>query len=278
MIYLGTYNKLKIDRDTSVGLFLTDQQGTEILLPNKYRPSSSEIGDEIEVFCYLDHQERPVATNLKPYITRDHFALLKVVEVNEYGAFLDWGLEKHILVPFREQRQKMVEGQYYVVYCYLDEVTFRLVASNKLDKFLSNESLTVVVGDEVEVVVTRKSDLGWDVIINQKHKGLIYTNEVFKDIAIGDCFKAYVKKIREDNKIDVSIHPSGVEAIEPNAQLILDYLYDHNGFMSLTDKSDPELIKEELQMSKKLFKKSLGNLYKKELVLLKPDGVYLKDE
>lgn len=277
MIYLGKFNQLSILRETSVGLFLGDEEGTDILLPNKYIPDTYEIGDQLDVFCYLDHQERPVATTLKPYIERDQFALLRVAEVNEIGAFMDWGLEKHMLVPFKEQRFKMVEGQSYVVYCYLDEVTFRLVASNKLDKFLSNDNMELEVGQVVEVLLTRESDLGWDVIVNNTHKGLIYANEVFKKLSVGDRLKAYVKKIREDNKLDISLQPIGVAAIEPSAQIILDYIHDRGGFMELNDKSSPEAIKEALQMSKKTFKKALGSLYKNKLVNLKSEGVYLNE-
>ena len=277
MIYLGQFNQLSILRETSVGLFLGDEEGTDILLPNKYKPESYQLGDQLEVFCYLDHQERPVATTLKPYVERDQFALLRVAEVNEIGAFMDWGLEKHLLVPFKEQRFKMVEGQSYVVYCYLDEVTFRIVASNKLDKFLSNESLELEEGQEVEVLLTRESDLGWDVIVNNTHKGLIYANEVFKKLYVGQRLKAFVKKIREDNKLDISLQAIGLAVIEPAAQQILDYLEDHKGHMPLNDKSAPEDIKDALQMSKKTFKKALGSLYKSKLVILKDEGVYLNE-
>jgi len=277
MIYLGKFNRLTILRETSVGLFLGDEEGTDILLPNKYIPGTYTIGDQLDVFCYLDHQERPVATTLKPYIERDQFALLRVAEVNEIGAFLDWGLEKHMLVPFKEQRFKMVEGQSYVVYCYLDEVTFRLVASNKLDKFLSNESVDLEVGQEVAVLLTRESDLGWDVIVNNTHKGLVYANEVFKKLAVGDRLKGYVKKIRDDQKLDISLQPIGLAVIEPSSQHIINYLKNGGGFMQLHDNSSPEEIKEALQMSKKTFKKALGSLYKSKLVRLEADGVYLNE-
>ena len=172
MIELGKYNTLEILRDTSVGLFLGDGEGNDILLPNKYVPEEYEIGDSLTVFCYLDHSERPVATNLHPDIIVNEFQLLKVVEVNEFGAFMDWGLEKHLLVPFREQRSKMQEGHWYVVFCYLDQQSNRLVASNKIDRFLSNDTLSVKEGDVVELIVTRLTDLGYEVIINNSHKGL----------------------------------------------------------------------------------------------------------
>lgn len=274
MIELGKYNTLDILRETSVGLFLGDQEGNDILLPNKYVPETYEIGDELSVFCYLDHSERPVATNLEPEIFVDEFQLLKVVEVNEFGAFLDWGLEKHLLVPFREQRSRMKEGHWYVVHCYLDEQSNRLVASNKIDKFLNNDALTVKVGDVVELVVTRLTDLGYEVIINNQHKGLVYSNEIFKKIAIGDNTKGVIKHIRPDNKIDISLQPLGENILEPAANKIYEQLMAHGGFLGLHDKSDPELIKQELQMSKKTFKKGIGTLYKARKIEIKSDGIH----
>ncbi len=206
MIALGEYSNLEILRDTTVGLFLGDEEGNDVLLPNKYVPEEFEIGDFLDVFCYLDHEERIVATTLEPYVMVNQFRLLQVAEVNEYGAFMDWGLEKHLLVPFREQRSKMQEGQWYVVHCYLDEKTNRLVGSNKLDKFLSNDTPTIDEQDKVDLVVTRLTDLGWEVIINNQHKGLVYFNEVFKKISVGDIMPGVIKAIRGDNKIDVSLH------------------------------------------------------------------------
>ncbi|MDV7140533.1 S1-like domain-containing RNA-binding protein [Maribacter sp. TH_r10] len=274
MIALGTYNTLEILRDTSVGLFLGDGEGNDILLPNKYVPEDYAIGDSLTVFCYLDHSERPVATNLEPEILVNEFQLLKVVEVNEYGAFLDWGLEKHLLVPFREQRDKMQEGHWYVVYCYLDQQSNRLVGSNKIDRFLSNDTLSVKEGDVVDLVVARKTELGYEVIINNLHKGLVYLNEIFKTISIGDNTKGVIKRIRPDNKIDVSLQPLGEKILEPAANKIYEQLMAHGGYLGLHDKSDPELIKEELQMSKKVFKKGIGTLYKARKIEIKSDGIY----
>lgn len=274
MIALGTYNTLEILRDTSVGLFLGDGEGNDILLPNKYVPETYELGDSLTVFCYLDHSERPVATNLEPEILVNEFQLLKVVEVNEFGAFLDWGLEKHLLVPFREQRNKMQEGHWYVVYCYLDPQSNRLVGSNKIDKFLNNDTLSVQEGDIVELVVTRQTDLGYEVIINNSHKGLVYANEIFKKISVGANTKGVIKKIRPDNKVDVSLQPLGENILEPAANKIYEQLLAHGGFLGLHDKSDPELIKAELQMSKKTFKKGIGTLYKARKIEIKSDGIY----
>ncbi len=275
MIALGKYNTLKILRDTSVGLFLGDTEGTEILLPNKYVPKNYEIEDEIAVFCYLDHEERPVATTLKPYIKRDNFALLKVAEVNNYGAFMDWGLEKHLLVPFREQRSRMIEGQWYVVFCYLDEESFRLVASNKLDKFLSNDQISLKPSEEVALLATRQTDLGWEMIINEMHKGLVYKNEVFKKIAVGDKMTGFIKTLRPDGKIDLSLQPLGYSSLEPAANTIYEKLKASGGFLDLHDKSDPVQIKEVLEMSKKTFKKGIGTLYRERKIEIKEDGIYL---
>jgi len=274
MIALGKFNTLEILRHTSVGLFLGDEENNDILLPNKYVPETYELGDKIEVFCYLDYDERPVATNLDPKIIVNEFQLLQVAEVNEYGAFLEWGLEKHLLVPFREQRSKMQEGQWYVVFCYLDEKSNRLVASNKLDKFISNDEPTVKVREKVELIITRQTDLGWEVIINNKHKGLVYYNEVFKRVAIGDVMAGVIKEIRSDHKIDVSLQPLGQKILEPAANKIFETLEAQGGFLPLNDKSDPERIREELQMSKKTFKKGVGTLYKARKIEIKPDGIH----
>lgn len=275
MIEIGRKNNLKILRDTSVGLFLGDEDGNDILLPNKYVPASYEIGQNIEVFCYLDYDERPVATTLEPDIMLGEFRLLQVAEVNEFGAFLDWGLEKHLLVPFREQRSKMKQGQWYVVHCYLDEKSGRLVASNKLDKFLSNEQLDLKEWEEVDLVVTRQTDLGWEVIVNERHKGLVYFNEVFKTVNIGDVIPGCVKRIRNDNKIDISLQPLGSKVLEPAAAKIYNVLKEHGGFLPLHDKTDPEEIRDMLQMSKKTFKKGLGTLYKERKVDLENNGIRL---
>ncbi len=275
MIALGKYNNLEILRDTSVGLFLGDEEGNDVLLPNKYVPEEFEIGDFIDVFCYLDHEERIVATTLEPYVMVDQFRLLQVAEVNEYGAFMDWGLEKHLLVPFREQRNKMQEGQWYVVYCYLDEKTDRLVASNKLDKFLSNDTLTIGELDKVDLMVTRLTDLGWEVIINHKHKGLVYSNQIFRKVAVGDMLTGYVKSIRPDNKVDISLQPIGTDSLEPTANIIYQKLVSNGGRLPLHDKSDPEDIKEMLQMSKKMFKKGIGTLYRERKIEIETDGIRL---
>lgn len=276
MIKIGEYNTLEILRLTSVGLFLGDEEGNDILLPNKYVPETYELGNKLTVFCYLDHDERPVATSLTPKITLNDFGLLQAVEVNEIGAFLDWGLEKHLFVPYREQARKMETGKWYLVYLYMDEETDRLVASSKTNNFISNEELTVNRFDEVDLIVSRHTEMGAEVIINQKHKGLVYENEIFTELHLGDRLKGVIKKVREDNKIDVSLQQIGYKNIEPTAERILHELERNNGFLGLHDKSDADLVREMLGMSKKSFKKAVGSLYKQKLILIKDDGIYLK--
>ncbi len=278
MIEIGKYNTLTIDRDTQVGLFLTDGKD-DVLLPNKYVPKVFEIGEEIAVFVYLDHEERPVATTLQPYILLNEFALLRVNYVNQVGAFMDWGMEKDILVPFKEQARPMEKGKRYLVYLYMDEKTNRLVASSKTNQFLNNDNLTVEVGEEVDLIVSHITELGINVIINEQHKGLIYKDEVYDDaIRTGDRLRGYIKTIRPDNKIDVSLQRQGFEAVEPNAEKILDELRASRGFLRLNDNSHPEDIKTVLKMSKKTFKKAIGTLYKQKLIEIKEDGIYLVKE
>ncbi|MBS7253836.1 CvfB family protein [Flavobacterium branchiicola] len=284
MIEIGKYNTLTILRDTKVGLFLgnpeKDPDGIhDILLPNKYVPNKFEIGDELVVFVYLDHEQRPVATTLEPYILLNEFALLRVNYINNVGAFMDWGMEKDILVPFKEQARPMEKGKRYLVYLYIDEKTNRLVASSKLNQFLSNEKLTVEKGEEVDLIVSHITELGINVIINEQHKGLLYKDEVYDDaIRTGDRMIGFIKNIRPDNKIDVALQVQGYQSIEPNAEKILDELRANRGFLRLNDNSHPEDIKTVLKMSKKTFKKAIGALYKEKLIEIKEDGIYLIKE
>ena len=277
MIEIGKYNRLTILRDTKVGLFLGNgDEAEDILLPNKYVPQDFRIGDEMSVFVYLDHEERPVATTLEPYILLNEFALLRVNYVNQVGAFLDWGMEKDILVPFREQARPMEKGKRYLVYLYMDEKTNRLVASSKINQFLNNDTLTVEKGDEVDLIVSHITEIGINVIINEQHKGLVYKDEVYDDsIRTGDRMRGYIKHIRPDNKIDVSLQKLGYENVEPNAQRILDELQANRGFLRLNDDSHPEDIRTVLKMSKKTFKKAIGALFKEQKIDIKDDGIYL---
>ena len=284
MLKIGKYNSLTILRDTKVGLFLgnpeKDPEGIhDVLLPNKYVPNQFEIGEELIVFVYLDHEQRPVATTLEPYILLNEFALLRVNYVNQVGAFMDWGMEKDILVPYKEQARPMEKGKRYLVYLYMDEKTNRLVASSKTNQFLNNDTLTVENGEEVELIVSHITEIGINVIINEKHKGLLYKDEVYDDaIRTGDRMRGYIKNIRPDNKIDVSLQKQGYESIEPNAEKILDELRASRGFLRLNDNSHPEDIKTVLKMSKKTFKKAIGALYKEKRIEIKEDGIYLVKE
>ncbi|AMA48543.1 MULTISPECIES: CvfB family protein [Flavobacterium] len=274
MIEIGKYNTLKIARNTNVGLYLTDGE-KDVLLPNKYVPKEYEIEADIEVFIYLDHEERPVATTLEPYIFLNEFSLLRVNYVNKFGAFMDWGLEKDLFVPFKEQARPMEEGKRYLVYMYLDKQTNRLVGSSRLNQFLNNQNLNVEKGEEVDLIVSHISDTGINVIINEKHKGLIYKDQIFEDLRTGDRIIGYIKNIRPDGKIDISRQPLGFERIDASAQKILEELKAGRGMLKLHDNSSPEDIKTILQMSKKTFKKAIGTLYREKIIELRPDGIYL---
>ena len=276
MIAQGKSCKLKIIKRASFGLYLGDESGDEVLLPNKYCTDEMKPEGEIEVFVYRDSEGRKVATTITPKILINEFTLLQVTAVSNVGAFLDWGLEKDLMVPFREQKKKMAEGRWYIVYLDLDEKTDRLYASNRVEKFLQNDDISIREGDEVALLVLQKTDLGYSVIINNVHKGLIFENEIFQVLSVGDKLKGYVKKIREDKKIDVTIQPTGYRnANDANSELIYKILSESKGFLPITDKSTPEEIYSLLGISKKAFKKSIGALYKQRIISLQPDGIKL---
>ena len=260
-----------------MGLYLGDEEEEEdVLLPNKYCPERFEIGEKINVFVYRDYEERKIATNLQPKILLHQFALLRVTSVSNVGAFLDWGLEKELLVPFREQRKKMEVGRWYIVFLELDKVTDRLYATNKIEKRLQNKTLTVQEGDAVDVLVMKKTDLGYSVIVNQQHEGLIFESDIFTTLNIGDTVKGYVKQIRENNKIDVSLRPVGYKQfIDIDSESICKKLTENKGFLPFTDKSSPEDIYANFGMSKKAFKKAVGNLYKQKQIRIESTGIYL---
>ncbi|OIQ24002.1 S1-like domain-containing RNA-binding protein [Lacinutrix sp. MedPE-SW] len=275
MINIGEYNTLEILRDTEPGLFLGDEDGNEVLLPNRYVEDVFKVGDDVEVFIYLDNDERLVAVTDEPYITRGDFAVLRCNAVNDYGAFLDWGMVKELFCPFKEQAFKMKKGGWYLVHCYLDEKTERLVASSKTNRFLDNTTLTVAEFDKVDLIVSHPSDIGMNVIVNGKHTGLIYKDNIFQEISVGDRLEGIVKKIRPGNKLDIALGEIGYRNIEPNAKKILETLEDNSGFLPLHDKSSPEAIKETLEMSKKNFKKAIGTLYKQKQITIQNDGIKL---
>jgi predicted RNA-binding protein (virulence factor B family) len=274
MLQIGVYHTLKIDRETKVGLFLTNGKD-DVLLPNKYVPNDFTIGEDLTVFVYLDHEERPVATTLKPFISLNSFAVLKVSYINKFGAFLNWGMEKDLFAPFKEQARPMEKDKRYIVTMYLDKQTGRLAASSKINQFLDKEPLDIEVGQEVDLMVSHITEIGINVIINGKFRGLAYQNEVFETVSPGYKTKGYIKTIRPDGKIDVSFQKQGFEAIDDSAQQVLEALKQNGGVLRLNDNSHPEEIKSVLKMSKKTFKKAIGSLYKQKLIDINNEGIQL---
>lgn len=275
MIYLGQKNTLSILRSSAVGLYLTDDEQNNVLLPNKFTTPEQKIGDKIEVFVYTDSEDRPVATTQEPLIQLNQFAALRVVDIAPFGAFMDWGLDKDLLVPAKQQAVPMHNGETHVVYLYLDEETDRLAASSKLNRFFVNEHLDLKVGEEVDILIFEDHFLGYFAVINDAYKGLIYKDEVFRDLEVGERMKAWVKKIKPTKEVDLSIQKIGFARFDDLKDILYDYLKANNGFIALTDDSTPDEIADALHISKKAFKKSLGMLYKKRLVRIEKDGVYL---
>ncbi len=276
MIKIGKYNKLRIARETSVGLFLADQDNEEVLLPNKYCPMKFNLDDDIRVFVYMDKTDRKIATNIVPLITLYEFAKLRVDAVTDAGAFMDWGMEKHLYVPVSESREPMKEGEEYFIYMLRDEKNDRLYGTRRVEKYLDNDDITVEEGQKVDLQVYQDAGFGLSVIVNNLYKGMAYNNETFKDLQIGDKTTGWVKKIREDNKIDISLQPIGYRNfIDPNCEMIVTALEKNDGFLPLNDKSKPEDIYDEFGMSKKAFKKSVGSLYKSKKIELKDNGIQL---
>jgi uncharacterized protein len=277
MIHIGQKNTLTALRFTSVGMYLGDDEGNDVLLPNKYVPDELKEEDSIEVFVYKDSEDRIIATNLEPYVYLNEFAYLEVKSVSAVGAFLDWGLEKDLLVPFREQPEPLDEGKWAIVCLLYDRVSDRLFGSCRVNRYLEYEDIDLEEGDEVKILVYERSDLGFNAIINNKYRGLIYYNEIFQNIRIGDKLTAYIKKIREDLGIDLTLQKKGYEAnVESATQKILTALAKNKGFLPLTDKSDPTLIYAEFGMSKKNFKKAIGALYRERKIKIADDGLHLE--
>lgn len=273
MLTVGQHHKLTVLRSTSVGLFLGNLTGDEILLPNKYVPEGIEVDDTIEVFVYKDSEDRPIATTLTPKALPGQFQVLTVNDVSSVGAFLDIGLEKELLVPYKEQNQNLVRGKRVLVYVYLDEVTNRLVASCKTGKFVNRNLDNLEEGQKVDLLIGTHTDIGFNVIIDNQYAGLVYENEVFGKLKLGDYKTGYIKKLREDDKIDVSLQPQGYENMDVFEQKVLEELDLCGGLLSLGDKSDPAEIYKVLGMSKKNFKRAIGSLYKQRMVELSSHSV-----
>lgn len=276
-IKLGKFNTLDVVKEVEFGMYLDGGEDGEILLPKRYVPDDCAIGQSLDVFIYLDNEERLVATTLNPLIQVGQFAYIRVAWVNEYGAFLEWGLMKDLFVPFREQKQKMQMGEKYIVYAYLDEESYRIVASAKIERFLSKEKALYAEGDEIDALIWQKTDLGFKVIVNNEYGGLLYDSEIFTPLHTGMRVKAYIKQVREDGKIDLVLQKGGFEKIDDFSEVLLQYIKDEGGRIMLNDKSPAEEIYEAFGVSKKTFKKSVGDLYKRHLIVLADDSISLAE-
>ncbi|WP_274972212.1 S1 RNA-binding domain-containing protein [Bacteroides fluxus] len=274
-IELGKYNTLKVVKEVDFGMYLDGEEEGEILLPARYVPENCKPGDELKVFIYLDNEERLVATTLTPLVQVGQFACLEVSWVNQYGAFLNWGLMKDLFVPFREQKMKMQVGKKYVVHAHLDDESYRIVASAKVDRYLSKEKAPYEFGQEVDVLIWQKTDLGFKAIIENQYSGLLYESEIFQPLHTGMTMKAYVKQVREDSKIDLILQKPGQGKVEDFSEILLEYIRNNGGCTTLNDKSPAEEIYDTFGVSKKTFKKAVGDLYKKHLILLQKDGIAL---
>jgi predicted RNA-binding protein (virulence factor B family) len=274
-IKIGEINNLQVLRESPQGLYLGFEDGESVLLPNKYVPENTVISDYLNVFIYTDSEDRMIATTLTPQISLNDIGVLKVREVNNFGAFMIWNIEKDIFIPFRNQKQKLIAGNKYPIYLYLDSSSNRLVGTAILDKQIQNEKLSINEGDEVDLIVYEHTDLGFKVIINKLHFGLIFHGDIFQQIDCGDELKGYIKTIRPDNKIDIVLQKTGFENIDIYTQKLLEYLQKQNGKIYLTDNSSPDEIKDELAMSKKQFKKAVGVLYKSKKIMLETDCIIL---
>lgn len=275
MASIGTLNELEVVKTVDFGVYLDGGAHGEILLPKRYIPENSKPGDRLKVFIYLDSDDRIIATTEKPLAMVGEFVLLKVAAVTAMGAFLDWGLPKDLLVPFREQKVKMEKGKSYLVYVYLDHESQRIVATSKLDKCLGNIPADYEPGEEVDLIIADKTELGYKAIVDNSHWGIIYHNEVFQSLRQGEKLKGYIKQVREDEKIDLRLDKPGYEKIDPISQAILNQMKAAGGFLPFNDKSDPEAIVKTFEISKKNFKKAIGSLYKQRLINIEENGIRL---
>jgi len=277
MIKIGKINSLKVVKEVDFGVYLDGEEKGEILLPNNVVPENCQVDDILDVLIYLDSEDRIIATTDKPFVYVDEFALLRCVAVTNIGAFLDWGLYKDVLVPFREQKVKMQDGRSYLVYLYLDHESERIVASAKIEKFLDNIIPEYEPGEEVNLIVADQTDLGYKVIINHTHSGILYNDEVFTELNKGENLKGYIKKVRDDDKIDLTLHRYGYRKVEDTLSKIINYIELNGGTTNITDKSAPEIIYDTFGVSKKTFKQAIGALYKQKQIIITENGISLSD-
>jgi predicted RNA-binding protein (virulence factor B family) len=276
MVSVGQYSTLKVIKEVDFGMYL-DGGEDEILLPKRYVPAGLKQGDEITVFIYHDNEQRLIATTLHPVATVGQIAMMEVADANPQGAFLKWGLMKDVFVPVSQQEKRMRPGDKRLVRLFIDEKTGRVTATEKIDKFLSNYELTIKEMDAVDLLVFQKTDIGYKVIINDKHLGVLHFNEVFRDLEIGDKMKGFVKHIRPDNKIDVSPGMKGYTRVPDEENKIISLLQENGGYLPYNDKSGPEAIHAFFGMSKKTFKMTLGALYKKRKITFTQTGTKLEE-
>lgn len=278
MAEIGKYNTLKVIKKVDFGVYLDGGEGEEILLPKRFVPRGIHEGDELEVFLYHDSDNRVIATTQKPKGILGDIVMLEAVEVTKQGAFLDWGLMKDLFMPLSQQESKVVKGERYLVMIYKDEQTGRLAATERISRFLNNDQIDLEEMQPVDLVVQRESDLGYVVIINNQYTGLLHYNEVFRGLDVGDKERGFIKKIREDNKIDVSLGEPGYKRVTSETDIVLEKLRENNGYLPLHDKSDPEDIYNTFGMSKRTFKMIIGALYKQRKIELTKTGIKLIEE
>lgn len=272
---IGRYNTLKVNKIVDFGVYLADDEGNKVLLPARYLEEVPEIGDEMNVFVYTDGEDRPIATTEHPYAQVGDVAFMQVVDVNKVGAFLDWGIMKHILVPYREQKYLMKQGGIYPVYVFLDHVSGRVVASAKLEKYIGNVFPTYKRGARVKALVLQHTEPGYKVIVDNLHFGMLYHNELFREITVGEEVDAFVKQVREDGKIDLTLSDKAVERVGDLSETVYNYIVNHGGRIAITDSSSPEDIKTAFHCSKRDFKKAVGALYKAHRIEIMPDALVI---
>ena len=276
-IELGKFNQLEVVKQVDFGMYLDGGEEGEILLPTRYVPEDCKLGDWLNVFLYLDNEERLIATTLTPLVQVGEFACLEVSWVNQFGAFLNWGLMKDLFVPFSEQKMKMQVGRKYVIHAHLDDESYRIVASAKVERYLSKDRPEYASGDEVNILILQKTDLGFKAIIDNKYSGLLYENEIFRALETGMQMKAFVKQVREEGKVDLILQKPGFEKVDDFSKTLVEYIREHGGRINLNDKSPAEDIYDTFGVSKKTFKKGVGDLYKKRLISLHENGITLAE-
>lgn len=271
---LGQFNTLTVVKTVDFGVYLDGGRAGEILLPSRNVPEGTQVGDQLSVFIYLDQEERIIATTEQPLAVVGDFAYLEVSWVNQYGAFLNWGLMKDLFCPFREQKMRMQQGHSYIVHVHIDEESYRIVASAKIEKYLSDERPPYKPGDEVDLLIWQKTDLGFKTVVDNRFSGLIYDSQVFLNIHTGDRLHGFVSNVRPDGKLDISLQKSGRQQTLDFSDTLLEYIRAHEGRIPFGDKSEAEDIYSEFHVSKKVFKKAVGDLYKRHLII--PSALEIK--